>query len=163
MKNETFYVYMWLREDGSPYYVGKGHGSRALYKYSRVFNPPPRNRVIIQEFLTESDSLLAESFLVSYFGRKDTGTGVLRNRTDGGDGSRGLSFAAKSRIGNANRGNTYRLGVSHTEHTRKRLKQALKGNRNATGNRYWLGRKHSDESRQKMSDSIWQRRHISIL
>lgn len=40
----TFYTYLWLREDGSPYYVGKGRGhplgldsiKRILQSHGRV-------------------------------------------------------------------------------------------------------------------------------
>lgn len=71
---------MWLREDGTPYYVGKG-------KDRRAFRPgcPPRDRIIIQEWFCEIDALAAEIFLIAFYGRKDLGTGCLRNLTDGGE------------------------------------------------------------------------------
>jgi len=77
----SFYTYLWLREDGTPYYVGKGHDRRAFRKGS-----PPIERVLIQEFPDNASALEAEKFLIAYYGRKDLGTGILRNRTDGGDG-----------------------------------------------------------------------------
>src|SRR5580692_7723704 len=76
-----FYTYLWLREDGTPYYVGKGRGRRAFRK-----GCPPIDRVLIQAFPSEEDALTAEIFLIAYYGRKDLGTGILRNLTDGGDG-----------------------------------------------------------------------------
>ena len=86
-----FYTYLWLRQDGTPYYVGKGTGNRAFWRHGRKGAKPPNDasRVLIQEFVSEQDALFAETFLISYYGRKDLGMGYLRNLTDGGDGSSG--------------------------------------------------------------------------
>lgn len=88
----TYYTYLWLREDGSPYYVGKGrwqkHGQRAFR-----LGCPTLDRIIIQEHPTEDDAFFAEKFFISYFGRKDIGTGILRNLTDGGEGPGGIVFS----------------------------------------------------------------------
>jgi hypothetical protein len=78
---KSFYTYMWLREDGTPYYVGKGTGNRAFRKGS-----PPVDRILLQEFPSERDALEAEKFLISWYGRKDRGTGILYNENDGGFG-----------------------------------------------------------------------------
>jgi hypothetical protein len=86
----VFYTYLWLREDGTPYYVGKGKDDRAFKRASHIQTPPSDiQRIIIQEFESEIDAFAAEIFLISYYGRKDLGTGVLRNRTDGGEGQSG--------------------------------------------------------------------------
>lgn len=77
---QTYYTYLWLREDGTPCYVGKGSGERAYRKGS-----PPRDRVLIQPHPSEEDAFAAEIFLIAYYGRKDIETGVLINRTDGGE------------------------------------------------------------------------------
>src|SRR5207253_2449071 len=42
--------------------------------------------ILVQPYPSEADAFAAEVFLISYFGRKDLGTGCLRNLTDGGDG-----------------------------------------------------------------------------
>ena len=76
-----FYTYMWLRGDATPYYVGKGQGKRAIRKGC----PEDPTRILIEPHESESDAFAAEIFLISYYGRKDIGTGILRNMTDGGD------------------------------------------------------------------------------
>jgi hypothetical protein len=81
-----FYTYLWLREDGTPYYVGKGSGNRAFTSWSHgVHKPVTKERIIVQEFDSEEDAFEAEKFLISYYGRLDLGTGCLRNLTDGGE------------------------------------------------------------------------------
>ena len=89
---KSFYTYLWLREDGTPYYVGKGMGERALRKGS-----PPIERIIFQDWSSEAEALEAERFLIACYGRKDIGTGILRNMTDGGDGTAGRKLSAESR------------------------------------------------------------------
>ena len=48
-----YYTYAWLREDGTPYYIGKGKDNRAYIKHYRskvrggFFSPPERDRIVI--------------------------------------------------------------------------------------------------------------------
>jgi hypothetical protein len=86
-----FYTYFWLRENGTPYYVGKGSGNRAYHndQYRSVKRPKHDSRVLVQHWGSEQEAFSMEKFWISLFGRKDIETGILRNRTDGGDGPSG--------------------------------------------------------------------------
>lgn len=88
-----YYVYLYLREDGTPYYVGKGHGKRAWTKgQGEVYPPTELWRIVIAEHnLTNIGALAIERRLIRWYRRKDTDyedgvEGILRNKTDGGDG-----------------------------------------------------------------------------
>ena len=83
-----FYTYAYLREDKTPYYVGKGKEDRAYYKRKgEVYPPKDKSRIILlKQNLTEEEAFKHEIYMISVFGRKDLGTGILRNRTDGGEG-----------------------------------------------------------------------------
>ena len=51
-----FYIYHWLREDGTPYYVGKGQTNRATDKRRRYIPSPDRIK-IVKDNLTEQQAL----------------------------------------------------------------------------------------------------------
>ena len=86
-----FYTYAYLREDRTPYYVGKGTGKRVYEKSNREIKPPKdKSRIIfLKQNLTEEEAFKHEIYMIAVFGRKDLRTGILRNKTDGGDGSSG--------------------------------------------------------------------------
>jgi hypothetical protein len=90
-----FYTYAYLREDGTPYYIGKGKGRRAYQRHKRgkQYDFRPKNNegktdfnriLILKKNLTEEYSIKHEEYLIAVIGRKDLGTGILRNLTDGG-------------------------------------------------------------------------------
>jgi hypothetical protein len=91
MKN-TYYTYAWLREDKTPYYVGKGIGNRAYRSHKRGDNymsAPSRDRIIfLKKNLTEFDAYKHENYIISILGIKEDG-GILINMSYGGEGSSG--------------------------------------------------------------------------
>jgi hypothetical protein len=124
-----FYTYLWLRDDRTPYYVGKGHGERAFVWHPRIGHAPPQDRVLIQEFPSEADSFEAEKFFIAFYGRKDLGTGGLVNRTDGGVGGDTLSPERREQRSLLYRQRGIkppsRLGKTHrlSQHTREAIKR----------------------------------------
>ena len=96
----NYYVYAYLRTaDLTPYYIGKGKGRRAYSKNRSIHFPSDKSRIVFyQTGLKEEDAFLLEKLYIKLFGRKDLGTGVLYNMTDGGDGASGIIKSDKTRI-----------------------------------------------------------------
>ncbi len=146
-----FYTYLWLREDGTPYYVGKGSGNRAYVKSNHTLYTPTKERIIIQDFECEEDSFFSEKFLISFYGRKDLGTGCLKNLTEGGDGLSGHKHSeetkkkmSESRSGSKNPN----FGKKFSEEHKKKLSEAKKGDKNP---KYWSGKKFSEDHKKRLS------------
>ena len=172
-----FYTYLWLREDGTPYYVGKGTGKRGFITKKHRVKCPTKDRIVIYPAETEEEAFEIEKLLIWYYGRKDKGTGCLRNLTDGGEGASNVSeetrsklsafFKGKSfiteegrkRISAFNKGKTRTLGRVAPEDERKRRSISFKNNKKLISaliernkkNKPALGHVVSKESKEKMS------------
>ena len=138
-----YYTYAYLREDGTPYYIGKGKEDRIYSTCRRNTPPKDKSRIIfIKQNLTEEEAFRHEKYMIAVLGRKDLGTGILRNRTDGGEGVSGRVSSEETRrkLSEAHKGKTL------SEEHKIKLSEAKAGR---TSNR--KGVLHSEESKEKMS------------
>ncbi|WP_165899759.1 NUMOD3 domain-containing DNA-binding protein [Borborobacter arsenicus] len=119
-----FYVYAWCYPGGRPFYVGKGAGERDTSERGRN---PIFKRIVAkirrngsepfvarwQDGLCEEDAFRLEVAYIGLLGRRDKGTGILANLTDGGDGPSGavISDETRAKLSEARRGKNNPMNV----------------------------------------------------
>ena len=170
-----FYTYAYLRKGArTPYYIGKGCGKRAYDSSHNVKVPYDKDRIIfLKQNLTEEEAFNHEKYMIAVLGRKDLGTGILRNMSDGGEGPSNPSPEARRKNSERNR-KAYEEGTNPlsklTEEERKKYQsmavqarldsQWLKDNPEYNGGS--LGRtseQHSADSRRAAQKGVvkWQK------
>ena len=160
---EGYYVYAYIRnkdtaggKSGTPYYIGKGYKKRAWQQHrdrktnTGIWTPTDHNRiVVIAEGLTELWAFAHERWLIRFWGRVDQNSGILQNRTDGGDGACGI-IRSKETI------EKMRLnGKNMSQETRSKISQTLTGHQVSESTRIKqrdanLGKPCSEGKREKL-------------
>lgn len=160
-----YYTYAYLRkEDRTPYYIGKGQKRRmyaAHWRGKTNFTPKDKDRIIVLKYFEDEESAyLHERYIITILGRKDLGTGILINITDGGIGGKSnLSEETRKKLREFNQGKII------TQETRQKISDANRGKKcpehlkehfsklfTGKGNPHY-GKKHSPETLKKISDA----------
>lgn len=150
MTTNKFLVYAYCRQDGTFYYIGKGTKRRAYRTSNQAVVNPPKDKskiLILHQNLDEKTAFLYEEKLILFYGRRDLGTGLLHNRTNGGEGVSGWipSKEWREKKSNSMKGeNNSFYGRKHTKESKDLISTKNKGKLSGKNN-YFYGKRYVGE------------------
>lgn len=154
----NFYVYAYLRskdsitgKSGTPYYIGKGTGNRAYAKHYAPLPNDKSNIIFIKQNLTEQQAHNLEIELIEKYGRKDLGTGILHNRTNGGEGISNPSVATREKLAYAKRNESPETKLKRSIAAKNRIRTPLSEDTKQKISKANSGKVRSKEAKEKMS------------
>jgi hypothetical protein len=166
-----YYTYAYLREDKTPYYIGRGK-HHSGYKYHRMSQPhtcgipPQERRIVLKDNLSKEQAVKHEEYLIDLYGLVSDGTGILRNYVrDSRGGSyegRRLSEETKQKMSLAMKKrwesglydtDEYRNKISESNRKNPRVKQHSEETKEKQ-RKASTGRLQSEETKKKRSESI---------
>lgn len=137
---------MYSDQNDIPFYVGKGSGERHKLWGTRNGMVGCKIKSIGKENvkvyflyknLTEEQAFKHERYYISVFGRRDNGTGILTNHTDGGEGESGkiawnkgvpMAEEQKKNISETCKGRpAWNKGIPRTEETKRKISKSHRG------------------------------------
>jgi hypothetical protein len=154
----TFYVYAYLRSNdsttskaGTPYYIGKGTGNRAFAKHYTPVPKDPTNIIFIEQNLTEEQAHNLEIELILKYGRKDLNSGILHNRTNGGEGISNPSVATRQKLAYAKRNESAETRLKRSISAKNRVRTPLSEETKRRISKANSGKKRSKITKEKQS------------
>lgn len=161
-----FYVYIYLDQNGTPFYVGKGingrwrphlrHSRQNSFLYNKLRKIGVENVAVsfALKNVCEECAHCCEIDLIATIGRRDLEEGTLCNLTDGGEGNSGYVFSEKTKrkMSFAKKG---KPGHRQTAETKEKIKKSLKNHSVSQETRGKIstsntGSKRTEETKRKM-------------